>query len=104
MRFKEFSNSKDLKIVDRGECLNALLGKNGRIRMSKSNTFDMSMLNILFVKTDHLKEDCPEREDNEDYAQIIITSNKDSYESAHPLIISSLKIDLFNFTIKSYRI
>lgn len=97
VRSREFPKFNDLKVDDSGESLNLLRelcesrgNHKGEISKSKLKfkVFDNSKFKRFTChKTTHFKKDCPQRGSKDGFIQIMIVSNKDSYESVGALLM-----------------
>lgn len=84
----------DLKFRDNGEGLSVSKGGSQSKWKVKFVGFDKSKLKFFIChKIIHLKKDWLEREDDEYFIQIVVTSYEDGYESVSALVMLSLEIE-----------
>lgn len=94
MRSKKFLKMKVLKIDDNSKDFSVSKRGSECRGMSESKRLDKSKLKLIIChKVIHFMKDCLKREDNEYSMQIVVSSNKDSYNSDGTLVVSNLKTE-----------
>lgn len=91
---REISVKTNLMVKDNGKSLSVPNYGSKSRGNSKSKDFDKSRMKwFICPKIEHLRNYFPEKGDNEDYIHIIAYLEKDGYESASVVVVSSLEVE-----------